>query len=56
MTAPDVTQWATPIPAGWDKQIWEHMLKKKHKQRLIIAGALIAAEIDRITAVEENFF
>jgi hypothetical protein len=35
-------------PVGWDKELWNKMIKKRIKQRLIIAGALIAAEIDRI--------
>ena len=34
-------------PEGWDKRIWKKMCNKPYKQRLIIAGALIAAEIDR---------
>jgi hypothetical protein len=36
-------------PSGWDKEIWKKMLDKPYKERLIIAGALIAAEIDRIS-------
>ncbi len=36
------------IPKGWDKNIWKKMVNKTYKERLIIAGALIAAEIDRI--------
>lgn len=36
-------------PVGWDKEIWGRMLRKPLKERLIIAGALIAAEIDRIS-------
>ena len=38
-------------PPGWDSKIWEHMCKKSYKDRLIIAGALIAAEIDRIQRI-----
>lgn len=38
-------------PNGWDKELWRKMLEKPHSQRLIIAGALIAAEIDRQTYV-----
>lgn len=37
-------------PDGWDKDICLHMLNKPYKERLIIAGALIAAEIDRLQA------
>lgn len=36
-------------PIGWNKNKWEEMLKKPYKERLAIAGALIAAEIDRIS-------
>lgn len=35
-------------PEGWDEKIWDKMRRKALKERLIIAGALIAAEIDRI--------
>lgn len=35
-------------PENWDKAIFDKMISKPWKQRLIIAGALIAAEIDRI--------
>lgn len=36
-------------PDGWDEDIWQKMQDKGYKERLIIAGALIAAEIDRIS-------
>ena len=36
------------IPKDWDETIWNKMINKPYKERLIIAGALIAAEIDRI--------
>jgi hypothetical protein len=35
-------------PIGWDSERWKNMVEKPYKERLIIAGALIAAEIDRI--------
>lgn len=35
-------------PDDWDKKIYRKMLLKPYKERLIIAGALIAAEIDRL--------
>lgn len=35
-------------PDGWDKAIWSKMVNKPYKERLIIAGALIAAELDRL--------
>lgn len=40
-------------PKNWDGQIWVKMQRKPLKERLVIAGALIAAEIDRLTAIEE---
>lgn len=36
------------LPPKWDKQLCLKMLSKTYKDRLIIAGALIAAEIDRL--------
>lgn len=39
-------------PDGWDKEICNKMLAKPYKERLIIAGALIAAEIDRLQQEE----
>lgn len=36
------------LPFKWNMEIWTKMCKKSYKERLIIAGALIAAEIDRI--------
>lgn len=35
-------------PDDWDEDIYRKMLLKPYKERLIIAGALIAAEIDRL--------
>lgn len=35
-------------PINWDKAIWSKMIRKGFEKRLVIAGALIAAEIDRI--------
>lgn len=35
-------------PIGWSQEIWSKMIEKSYKNRLIIAGALIAAEIDRV--------
>lgn len=35
-------------PSHWDKAIWNKMINKSEKERLIIAAALIAAEIDRL--------
>ena len=43
-------------PVGWDKEpllalLSDKEIRKPYKDRLVIAGALIAAEIDRINAV-----
>lgn len=38
----------TEMPPWWDYEIKKTMVEKSYKERLIIAGALIAAEIDRI--------
>lgn len=35
-------------PEGWDSEIWNKMLVKSEQEKLVIAGALIAAEIDRL--------
>lgn len=35
-------------PAGWDLVLVQKICDKTYKERLIIAGALIAAEIDRL--------
>lgn len=37
------------VPVDWQSDIYNKMNEKGYKQRLIIAGALIAAEIDRIS-------
>ena len=39
-------------PEGWNEDGFGYMMEKPYKARLIIAGALIAAEIDRIKAIE----
>jgi hypothetical protein len=36
-------------PGGWDKEMCLRMINKPQIERLIIAGALIAAEIDRLS-------
>lgn len=40
-------------PEGWSLTIWRKMTAKHKKDRLIIAGALIAAEIDMLQYSEE---
>ncbi len=41
-----------PAPEGWDINVWEKMLDKSEQEKLIIAGALVAAEIDRLNYKE----
>lgn len=41
-------------PRGWDDKIWQKMMGKSYKDRLVIAGALIAAEIDRMNMIEKG--
>lgn len=41
-------------PIGWDKEQWMIMISKSYRERLIIAGALAAAEIDRLQAIENQ--
>jgi len=48
MRAMDVKDTMNYLPPKWDKELCRKMLNKPYKERLIIAGALIAAEIDRI--------
>jgi len=38
-------------PEGWDKKMWAKMCNKSYSERLIIAGALIAAEYDRVNSI-----
>jgi len=40
------------MPAEWDQTICNYMMRKSLKERLIIAGALIAAELDRLNFKE----
>lgn len=42
-----------PWPENWDKAICEKMDNKTRKEKLIIAGAFIAAELDRLNALEQ---
>lgn len=41
------------MPIDWDEMTLLKMCSKPYKERLIIAGALIAAELDRLTAIED---
>lgn len=37
-------------PFNWNESVWTKMCVKSYKKRLIISGALIAAEYDRLTS------
>lgn len=50
----DNDSYGPPIPKGWNPQIWKKILLKTRKERLVIAGALIAAEIDRLNYIEKQ--
>lgn len=39
-------------PENWDRELISKMVSKPRIERLIIAGALIAAEIDRLNSIE----
>jgi len=41
-------------PINWSYEVWDKMRSKNYKERLIIAGALIAAELDRINQPNEE--
>jgi hypothetical protein len=38
----------------WDKDVCAYMLLKSYSERLVIAGALLAAELDRLRAMENR--
>ncbi|WP_392471288.1 hypothetical protein ACF3OC_07930 [Sphingobacterium cellulitidis] len=38
-------------PENWDREILANIIQKPYKERLIIAGALIAAELDRLIRI-----
>lgn len=42
------------LPEGWNKEIYQKMYDKPYRERLITAAALIAAEIDRLLALEKQ--
>jgi len=41
-----------PYPENWSEEIIEKMKSKTEIEKLIIAGALIAAEIDRLNTIK----
>ena len=50
------TDYAKPdCPIGWNLEIWLKMVNKPYNERLAIAGALLAAELDRIIYLKDKF-
>ena len=47
-------QLADYPPEGWDHKKWAYMCSKPYKERVAIAGALCAAEYDRLVNSENN--
>lgn len=47
-----VNMYAEQCPFEWNSVGWKKMLSKTYKERLMIAGALIAAEMDRVSLLE----
>lgn len=41
-------------PKNWSKPWFSNLCDRTHKERLIIAGALIAAELDRLNCIEDK--
>lgn len=41
-------------PLNWNNGLWSRMIVKSYEERLIIAGALVAAEIDRLEETDEK--
>lgn len=41
------------VPKNWDVKWFRDMMKRSVKERLVIAGALIAAELDRLNELEK---
>lgn len=48
----EIEELLKACPPDWSKELWGYMVNKSTKERLIIAGALIAAELDRMIALE----
>lgn len=42
------------VPHNWDEERWEDLCRRSRTERLIISGALIAAELDRLNAENNN--
>lgn len=42
------------FPRGWSQKDWNKMAGKTYRERLIIAGSFIAAELDRLTELDRR--
>lgn len=42
-------------PNGWDGEVYAKIRKKSRKEQLVIVGALIAAEIDRMQMSQDEW-
>lgn len=49
-----ITREATMWPAGWSTEYRDELYEKPLEQRIRIAGALLAAELDRRNDIEVN--
>jgi hypothetical protein len=49
----EVVDTVDHLTDGWDQEWFDRLNAKSRKQRLIIAGASIAAELDRLQIPEE---
>ena len=36
------------MPAGWTGKVWNEMIKKPHSERVVLAGVLMAMELNRV--------
>ena len=51
----DITEvYKKLAPENWDLVWWTNLCDKPKYERIIIAGALIAAELDRLNYLQEN--
>ena len=48
-----IEEFQQNIPLNWDRVWFTNLNSRDSKERLIIAGALIAAELDRLNLIEE---
>jgi|CXWL01.1.fsa_nt_gi hypothetical protein len=48
-----ITEMEEDFPFDWGAETWKRLMAKPEIERLAIAGALIAAEIDRINYIKK---